>query len=123
MQILTQVLKITLCWASALLFIWYWLALPAVLYGVQGLFAIAVGLYPLVYLAYCVFSCSKFIRGRALVISGAVANLSLLPLIVWALSHEGEEPVAVIFIAFIITWTLMCVGRIQSEKKWGGFAL
>ena len=123
MKILTQVLRITLCWASALLFFWYLLALPAVLYGVQGLFAIAMGLYPLVYLAYCFFSCFKFIRGRALIISGVVANLGLLPLIVWALSRKGEEPAAVIFIAFIITWTLMCLGRIYSEKKGGHFAL
>jgi hypothetical protein len=123
MKNLTQTLKIILCAASALGFLWYLLALQYVLYGLQGLLANAIGLYPLIYLGYCFFSCFKFISGRVLVISGVIANLGLLPLIVWSLSHKGEELIAVIFIAFIIMWTLMCIGRIQSEKKGSGFSL
>ena len=123
MKNLTRALKIILCAASALGFFWYLLSLQYVLYGAQGLLANAIGLYPLIYLAYCFFSCFKFIKGRALIISGVIANLGLLPLIFGSLSHKGEKPIAVIFIAFIITWALMYIGRIQSEKKSSGFAL
>jgi hypothetical protein len=109
-------LRLLLMSVSILMFCWYILALPYVLLGVKGFLANAVGLYPFLYWAFCVLSCFNILRGRLLVTLGMVANIGLSPLIVWSLSHKGEWPIALICGAFIILWSLMCAGRLYSEK-------
>lgn len=109
-------LKLVLSFASVVLMVWYAMALPFALYGVNGLPALLIALYPFVYWAFCVFTCFRILRGRVLVTSGIVANLGLVPLIAWSFLNRGEALIGILFITFIFFWALMCAARLDEDE-------
>jgi len=73
-------------------------------------------LYPLPYFLYCILSCFGFIRGRGLVVSGALAHIGLVVFIVWLLMRHGALP-AFLFSAFALIWCWMCVARLAEDEN------
>lgn len=112
---LARTLRIAVGILSTLLLIFYFLALAAVLSWEPSSLGQILLLYPLPYWAYCIFSCFGTLRGRALVVSGAIANVGLVPLIVWLLVNKGEL-LAFLFSAFALLWCWMCVAHLAEDE-------
>ena len=72
-------------------------------------------LYPFLYWVFCVISSFTFVRGRALIISGIIANVGLIPLIVWCLMNDVGL-LGVFFTGFALLWCLMCVARLAEDE-------
>ena len=108
----------TLRWAvgilSTLLILFYYFVLAAVLPWEPSSLGQLLLAYPLLYFAYCILSCFGVLRGRALVVSGTIANVGLVPLIIWLLMNKGAL-VAVLFSAFALLWCWMCVARLADD--------
>jgi len=47
-------------------------------------------------------------------VSGTIANVGLVPLIIWLLMNKGAL-VAVLFSAFALLWCWMCVARLADD--------
>jgi hypothetical protein len=103
--------------ASAILLFWFTIAL---LYGLAWdhpkLGDACCFVYAYIYLGFCLFSCAKSLRARVLIFSGVLANLGLIPCIVYALSQKDGGVFAAVSTAFIILWSVMCTGRIINQS-------
>lgn len=73
-------------------------------------------LYPLPYFAYCIVSCLGFVHGRGMVVSGIVAHVGLVVLIVWLLLNKGALA-AFLFSGFALLWSWMCVARLAADAE------
>ena len=112
---LARTLRIAVGMLATLLLILYFFALAVVLSWEPSSLGQILLLYPIPYWAYCIFSCFGILRGRALVVSGTIANVGLVPLIVWLLLNKGEL-VAVLFTAFALLWCWMCIARLAEDE-------
>lgn len=72
-------------------------------------------LYPFLYWVFCIVSSFTFLRGRALIISGVIANVGLIPLIVWSLINDAGL-LGVFFTGFALFWWLMCIARLAEDE-------
>ena len=111
---LAHTLRVAISIVSGLLLAFYFLVAAAVVPWEPSVIGQILLLYPLPYFAYCIFSCLGFVRGRGLVISGAIAHAGLLVLIIWSLFHKGSL-LAFLFSAFALLWCWMCVARLAEE--------
>ncbi len=100
---------------SRFLLIFYFFALAAVLPWEPSSLGQILLLYPLPYWAYCIFSCFGILRGRALIVSGIIAHVALVPLIVWLLMNR-DELIAIFFTGFALLWCWMCVARLAEDE-------
>jgi len=99
---------------SGLLLVFYYFVAAAVVPWEPSSVGQILLMYPLLYFAYCIFSCFGFLRGRALVISGAIAHFGLVAFIIWLLMNKGAL-VAFLFLAFALLWCWMCVARLAED--------
>src|SRR2546430_15632056 len=109
-----RTLQVVLAAVSVLLLVFYFFAvIPFLAYlpstKIQILF-----LYPFLYWVFCVVSSFTFLRGHALIISGVIANVGLIPLIVWSLVNDAAL-LGVFFTGFALFWGLMCVARLAED--------
>jgi hypothetical protein len=112
---LARTLRIAVGILSTLLLIFYFFALAAVLPWEPSSLGQILLLYPLPYWAYCIFSCFGILRGRALVLSGTIANVGLVPLIVWLLMNKGEL-IAVFFTGYALVWCWMSIACLAEDE-------
>ena len=112
---LARTLRIAVGILSTLLIIFYFFALAAVLPWEPSSLGQILLLYPLPYWAYCIFSCFGILRGRALFVSGIIANVALVPLIVWLLMNR-DELIAIFFTGYALLWCWMCVARLAEDE-------
>ena len=107
-------LQVVLATVSVLLLVFYFFAVIPFCYlpstKIQILF-----LYPFLYWVFCVISSFTFFRGRALIISGIIAHVGLIPLIVWSLINDAGL-LGVFFTGFALFWGLMCVARLAEDE-------
>lgn len=69
--------------------------------------------FPFVYWPYCIVSCTKVLKGNALVLSGVAIHLALA---LWVLAG-GTLFVLTVGLFFTGLWSLLCVVRITTEKQ------
>ena len=112
---LARTLRIAVGLLSTLLLIFCFFALAAVLPWEPSSLGQILLLYPLPYWAYCIFSCFGILRGRALIVSGIIANVALVPLILWLLMNR-DELIAIFFTGFALLWCWMCVARLAEDE-------
>jgi hypothetical protein len=65
---------------------------------------VVFGVIPFMYLIYCCFSTFNYLTQRALLISGVVAHLTILPLIVISLRSSSTAIIGIGAIGMIACW-------------------
>lgn len=70
--------------------------------------------FPLVYLPYCILSCTTFLRGSVLVVSGILMHLALIIWIVVSVVNTRYTNIETIFIGFAVLWIVLVTLRFKS---------
>jgi len=113
---IANTLRVIVGVVSGLLLAFYYLVAASVVPWEPSSLGQILLLYPLPYFLYCILSCFGFIRGRGLVISGAIAQVCLVALIIWLLINKGALA-AFLFSAFALLWCWMCVARLAADAE------
>lgn len=106
--------------SSTTLFLLLFGVLPWVLIGIRnGATFPAWYVYSLtflpVYLSYCIISCTKFLGGRVLVVSGILMHLAFVIWIVVTIMHTNYTHIQAIFITIAGLWIVLATLRLTSE--------
>ena len=113
---LANTLRLAVGIVSGLLLVFYFFVAATVVPWEPSSIGQLLLLYPLPYFAYCVFSCFGFVRGRGLVLSGAIAHVGLVALIIWLLMSKGALA-AFLFSGFALLWCWMCIARLAADAE------
>ena len=73
--------------------------------------------YPVMYLLFCLVSCTRLLRGRRLIVTGVIMHIALLAWIMVDIIQTAEvmRPTVGFAIFLAALWVLLCISRIKNE--------
>ena len=72
--------------------------------------------FPVVYLLFCLTSCTKLLRRTTLILAGIIIHIALVAWVAMGMHRHqftGGRTAGTVFAAL---WILLCVGRVQDER-------
>jgi hypothetical protein len=71
--------------------------------------------FPFIYLPFCLLSCTRFLRGRALFVSGILMHLALA---LWVIA-SGSSNLLAVGVTLTLLWRTLYSAKIEDERAAG----